>query len=266
MEFGKFNDAISLFEGYVNLEKAYTKKCQEANNLKRQLSEQSVLVSGVDALNRENGQDEVVGGDENKNSMAVKGFVQNCEQESADVMPTNGVKSDADKGEIYDTKSGEIGLNESEKSNEDLVENSCYERFKRPEWRKSVAKFFAEVPEAKLLKREIANIILHDKELQNDDNCLQIAYERITKNRPASVGEEIAESEQPLKQKAHEEDFDPNKEITLSEYLQLVAERKVSAPKFLVEMTGGRSIGLTPQKKISSIAEAGDYLMKNYFR
>lgn len=264
MEFGKFSDATSLFEGYVNLEKAYTKKCQEANNLKRQLESKGEDLQGNSVENKTN--ESAFKRESDKQLLEVSEKVVGGEVEVGG-FSENSIESDVDKSEIYDTKSDEIGLNESEKSNEDFVENSCYERFKRPEWRKSVAKFFAEVPDARLLKREIANLILNDKELQNDDNCLQIAYERIAKNKPASLrGEKVENNEQPLKQKALNGDFDPNKEITLSEYLRLVAERKVSAPKFLVEMTGGRSIGLTPQKKIRSLAEAGDYLMKNYFR
>lgn len=273
MEFGKFKDATSLFEGYINLEKAYTKKCQEAKELKSKL-EISENLKGVDeqsfktsTFKNEDGKVEAILSDE---CSVCEGFDT---QKSCSDAGSEPLKSDEkseigmENVEIYNTKSDEIGLDKNKKDDIENRENSCSERFKRPEWRKSVAKFFAEYPDAKPLKEKIAKEILSDKALQKADNCLEIAYERITNNRPASAWVKKSESEQPENSQAQKNaEVDPNKEITLSEYLKLVAERKVSAPKFLTDAVGSRAIGLTPKMKISSIAEAGEYLMKNYFK
>lgn len=54
MEFGKFKDATSLFEAYKNLEKSFTKKCQEAKELSKKL-EEAESASLVELSEKNNG-------------------------------------------------------------------------------------------------------------------------------------------------------------------------------------------------------------------
>ncbi|MBP3629859.1 MAG: hypothetical protein J6J23_00010 [Clostridia bacterium] len=279
MEFGKFSDATSLFEGYLNLEKAYTKKCQEAKELRGKLENLSLAKAEKSELDerlssggeRENSQNSgELSLNEEKSSCALNGEgieVVGLDVQSQTLQRTTQEPVDNNQGNcnIYNTKSEEIGLDKNKKDDIENRENSCSERFKSPEWRKSVTKFFARCPEAKSLKKEIGQVLLSDKSLQNAENCLEIAFERVKSNRPASIMGNDKPSEQPARTQAQSGEVDSDKEITLSEYLRLVAERKVNAPKFLTDAVCGGTIGLSPQRKINSLAEAGEYLMKNYF-
>lgn len=283
MNYGKFKDATSLFDGYVSLEKAYTKKCQDLSRLEKEF----------EALTNVSGEDSLV-----DTSNACGGKADECGKESIQqgqdvIFGLDDSVEVLSEDKSLDRETGgevimEIGLKEEgEKESENKVLDNPYERFKSPEWRKSVTKFFASNKEAVPLKAEIAKIIITDPELSLNEDCLSLAFEKVKLNRPASTDMGKSIEEQPLgesvktdniekknqdvglaetRKEALQEQDEKDKEITLSEYLELVAKRKVSAPKFLTDKLSARNIGLTSPKKINSLADAKDYLLKNYFK
>lgn len=54
--------------------------------------------------------------------------------------------------------------------------SSISPKYKQANWRIEVSKFFETNPEAKKYSKEISNILINDKDLLNNSNCLEYAY------------------------------------------------------------------------------------------
>ena len=296
MEYGKFKDATSLLEGYLNLEKAYTKKCQEANKLKAEIEAQ------VQASSTQSGAEEV----ENKTSFMA---TENCEALGVEEEKCESMRGFQNEAFVMDASKAIASLesepltDDSQKTfeGEEIAENVSLENdanvldekqvadeallsepkevreklFKSPRWRKDVAEFFAKNKEARAFKKEIARLIMNDSDLAFSENALFDAFERVKNKRPASTfdGQE-GYIEQP-KQSAlvnsnNAQDLSRQGEseaekMTLSDYLLAVAEKKASSPRFFSPKSSGGTVGLGKSQKISSLSEAKDFLLKNYF-
>lgn len=260
MEFGKFKDATSLLEGYKNLEKAFTKKCQEVKALESRLEEESNAEES--ALEVEKQKDVLEGGMVEASNTG--GALLDAYDKAKEVleMSQEPNKDENVKGE-EEIAPALSETQEPQEINDNLSDDSCVEKFKSPEWRKEVAKFFAKNEAAKAVKSEIAKVIINTPDIRKSERCLELAYSLVQDNRPASI-ENLEMDKQSQRSVAPEEEYAKDKEITLSEYLELLAKRKSHSPKFLAERQ--KTIGLTSPKKITSLSEASDYLLKNYFK
>ena len=171
MEFGKFKDATSLLEGYNNLEKEFTKKCQQLALLTRELAARKMESSCLD---------------EGKDNLGDKTETELIKVENNAV--TDGAKS-GDRSDVPLTilKTGNLtDLASKVVTGEPCEENSCENsKFSSAEWRREVSKFFKENSDMADYKADIAKILLLNKDLRDDKDCLVKAMKIVKESKSA---------------------------------------------------------------------------------
>lgn len=301
MEFGKFKDATSLLEGYNNLEKEFTKKCQQLALLTKELTERETELSCLGE------------GKENLGDNTEGELIKVENNAVAD-----GAKS-GDRSDVHLTilKTGNLtDLASKVVTGEPCEENSCENsRFSSAEWRREVSKFFKENSDMADYKADIAKILLLNKDLRDDKDCLVKAMKIVKESKSAlldgatSLGEDkdCNNETKTCPVNAESSDFadEPNcnsdakltmsslglpaseKTIThgngennlgfedgeekaekafgsdLEEYFSGLIKRKKESPNFVL---GESKTFLTSKnKELKSLKEASEYLLKNYF-
>ncbi len=286
MEFGKFKDATSLFEAYQNLEKVFTKKCQELSDLSKKLEEER-----SETMAQRKTADETIDS-ENKNasfnnaendlevSEGENNWVAGQDFDDKEVAEKVGFLDSV--GACVSTISEESLDSENLKPLEDSGEQSkalgnpkddLLSRFKSSNWRKEVSKFLALCPEAKEYRADIARLIMGSDLLKNDPDCLSKAFQIAKNNRPASSEKSLQrekpyelenlKSEAPIKENGVGDDA---LNMTVSDLLKKVAETPKLSPRFVRAGMSAGAIGITTPRTIKSLSEAKDYLLKNYFK
>lgn len=229
MDFGKFKDATSLQEGYKELEKAFTKKCQELASIKKVLEEKNEESSDLQPDNSGYNKEAPV---ENDEESAI------CE----------GKEDLTNLTETVNEKDA-VKLNVDEKKVEDSVNS-----FTKREWKKEVSSFFDKNKDAVKFKKEIAEIIMNNSGLLLAENPLEKAYLLFLNGKPAPFSE-INKIEEPV---------DKNKEVqSVEDYFDYLLKRKKACPKVISGQSDVVSSYKSPKPK--SIFEAGEFVKRNYF-
>ena len=230
MEFGKFKDAISLHEGYKELEKAFTKKCQELASVKKALEESVSLQPQESGYNEEKPLEQVDLLSEEAKVVSESGLSEDCAMENPE---------------------------ESEEIKENCVESEeKTHNFSKREWKKEVSTFFENNKNASNYRKEIAEIIMNNSSLMLSKNPLEEAYKIFLDSRPAFLIEQ-KEKEESLKK-------EPAEVQTIDDYFDYLLKRKKSCPKVISGEAGLVSSYKNPKPK--SILEAGEFVIKNYFK
>ena len=230
MEFGKFKDAISLHEGYKELEKAFTKKCQELASVKKAFEESVSLQSQEGDYNEEKPLEEV-------NSLTAE------------------ISADNDSGLCEDCAMENPEESEEIKENCDESEEKPH-NFSKREWKKEVSTFFESNKNAGNYRKEIAEIIMNNSSLMLSKNPLEEAYKIFLDSRPAFLSEHNDENDSLQKESCEVQ--------TIDDYFDYLLKRKKSCPKVISGESSLVSSYKNPKPK--SILEAGEFVIKNYFK
>lgn len=97
MEFGKFKDATSLFSGYLELEKAFTKKCTELSIIKKRLADKEKEEFDAERLELQNGKEGEISSLVNLECIKNLGQTPNDEGQVAKNVKTEEVEANAQK-------------------------------------------------------------------------------------------------------------------------------------------------------------------------
>ena len=97
MEFGKFKDATSLFSGYLELEKAFTKKCTELSIIKKRLADKEKEEFDAERLELQNGKEGENSSLLNLDCIKNLGQTPNDEGQVAKNVKTEEVEANAQK-------------------------------------------------------------------------------------------------------------------------------------------------------------------------
>lgn len=97
MEFGKFKDATSLFSGYLELEKAFTKKCTELSIIKKRLADKEKEEFNAERLELQNGKEGEVSSLLNLECIKNLGQTPNDEGQVAKDVKTEEAEANAQK-------------------------------------------------------------------------------------------------------------------------------------------------------------------------
>lgn len=236
MDFGKFKDAESLLRSYENLEREFTKKCQELAKYKvgeghdgGKLAEEEKK-QGVD--NFTCGRlDKVCPPEPNKCSFENREAGKTLEQ--LDPEEANACKffPDADENAKLQTIFEDYG-------NENTDKNFC-EKGK-----------LAEINEnERVLKNSEANEVKEGMEGFSD---------------PTSVEKENCGKEHGLS--LTDQKIDQLRQVGVMDYIKRVLDKKSNTPRLLTKAgKGERLIYQSEIKSLASVKQAGDYVLKNYF-
>lgn len=123
------------------------------------------------------------------------------------------------------------------------------------EWKCEVDKFFEEVPTAKAFAKDIANEIIRNPHLKEQDNCLNIALERVLLDK-FRTPEQLMQDGQFLKDYVFSSERVKN--AIIADYLDGV--REGMPPHTLI--SGGMQC-VAPKVKPKTIEEAGFMFLKN---
>ena len=271
MEFGKFKDATSLLEGYNNLEKEFTKKCQAVAELRQKLLENQNSTKS-DAVS-----EAVVGGDtagaagggEN-----AAGEVENLSTTLAPVQGDSTVSEATEDGEAEN--SSDIDANTLAAGSENAGGGSGeLVKFSSAEWRRKVNAFFKENSDMADSRADIARVLLTNSDIRNSDDCLENAAKIVRESKPALINQKqndlAAASASTFGGGGDKVDGGSEKneneistaEKPLSEYFSDLLKRKKASPSFVLGES--KTFLASTNKEIKSLSDAKSYLLKNYF-
>lgn len=246
----KFKDSTSLLKSYRELEREYTKKCQELSKF-RKLGERVILskdespsVSQILAkasnLERENPDSKVKVLDEPV-SEPFEGMEEESEKSSFDPNPSKIPTLENLQNDInFDSKS--------------LKNDENMRIFEKDGWKERVFEFFESHPDSKKFAREIAKTLQSDGGISKLDNALEIAY-AIAKSKNSKEPESLLEDESFVLNNILK---NPKiKSQIIAEYVDENSMRKTAPP--LGGATGG--IMLSSRRKISSLEDARRHLL-----
>ncbi|MBQ7579218.1 MAG: hypothetical protein IJT25_01660, partial [Clostridia bacterium] len=123
-------------------------------------------------------------------------------------------------------------------------------------WKKQVSDFFEQNPEAKTYSKDIANILLNNKQLSSIDGCLDIAY-KMVKSDKAQEPASLAKNEDFLKK--YIIDNPRAKELIIDNYINSLNNFNV-APKLISGQT--KEITATTKNKVGSLEKARELTLK----
>lgn len=271
MEFGKFKDATSLLEGYNNLEKEFTKKCQAVAELKQKLLENenntkslaagevAVGCSKAEAAEKEGGlvgETKILPTDLASEQGVVVAAAQAENGEQANSGCTDAAPTAADSGD----PAGDAN---------DLI------KFSSAEWRRRVNAFFKENSDMADSRADIARVLLTNSDIRNSDDCLESAAKIVRESKPALINQKQTgegepevctcggESEKVDGAKVGGESDTSSAEKPLSEYFSDLLKRKKASPNFVLGES--KTFLASTNKEIKSLSDAKTYLLKNYF-
>lgn len=139
-------------------------------------------------------------------------------------------------------------LSELEKDN--LKAETFNPVYESPEWKSVVGEFLANNPTAQSYAAEIMDVLLNDKVLASNQNSLELAFERVKASKYRSEDEMINDDK-------FLENYvlnnDKIKKIIIDNYLNEIKQNK--SPQ-LINSTKTGSLGITPNKRPSSLSEA----------
>lgn len=162
---GKFENEEALLKSYGDLEKEFTKKCQELSKVKKELEEvkKPLIEDDVDTL--ESADDltlEAIGDDATAVGEVVK------EQEVAE--PHEIIESVEEAGEKIEIE-------------ENLVAEEGVEKFDKLDFRAKANEFLLNNSDARAYSKEIAKLLMKDKSLLSCSDPFQVAYALVLKER-----------------------------------------------------------------------------------
>lgn len=231
-EFGKFKDEESLVKGYENLEKEFTKKCQELGEIKKRVKD-----LGVDLGTIFNGENNEKGTTEETVILEPSEEVKGCECDNLDKTKINEVE--AEKREKIEKEAEIVGKNP---------------QINMENFKSEVAAFLEKEPDAKNYIKDISKILIKDKSLFNTDSPLKIAY-MMAKSLASEFKSKQANKEDVNNEKVDEESTGGEKTVEKKSALVY--------PTFLGG--GGSKFGFRTNKKYSSFEDARADLISRYF-
>ena len=129
-------------------------------------------------------------------------------------------------------------------------------QYKSQDWKRKVSDFLEKNPDAKKEAKNIANILIENKELASIDGCLEIAYKMVKANsakEPAS----LADSEEFLKE--YIVNNPRAKELIINNYINSLNDFS-SAPKLISGQA--KSINAPTKNKVGSLEKAKELTLK----
>lgn len=264
MEFGKFKDATSLLEGYNNLEKEFTKKCQAVAELKQKLLENQNSTKS-DAVS-----ESVVDGD----TASAASEVGNLSTTLAPVQGANVVSEATEDGETNNTGAAEVDTLAAGSENA-VGDSGELVKFSSAEWRRKVNTFFKENSDMADSRADIARVLLTNSDIRNSDDCLENAAKIVRESKPALINQKqndlAAASASTFGGGGDKVDVGSEKneneisaaEKPLSEYFSDLLKRKKASPSFVLGES--KTFLASTNKEIKSLSDAKSYLLKNYF-
>lgn len=270
MEFGKFKDATSLLEGYNNLEKEFTKKCQAVAELRQKLLENqsSTKSDAVSEAVVEGDTAGAAGGGENAASE-----VENISTTLAPVQVANVVSEATEGGETNNAGAAEVDTLAAGSENA-VGGSSELVKFSSAEWRRKVNSFFKENSDMADSRADIARVLLTNSDIRNSDDCLENAAKIVRESKPALINQkqnDLAAASASTFGGGDKVDVGSEKnenetsaaEKPLSEYFSDLLKRKKASPSFVLGES--KTFLASTNKEIKSLSDAKSYLLKNYF-
>lgn len=161
--FGKFKGEEELLKGYTNLEKAFTKKCQETSELKRELDAlKEKLTESEKDKDIEVFSDIEVAQDGEESATIEGDNERTIESESAiikEVIKEENAEEVAAGEKVVEFKGEDDGLN-----------------FSSSKFKSDVIRFLTKTPDAKLYLSEIGKILLENRALLTTASPVETAY------------------------------------------------------------------------------------------
>lgn len=271
MEFGKFKDATSLLEGYNNLEKEFTKKCQAVAELRQKLLENqnSTNSDAVSEITVGGCGTNAAEGEENAASE-----VENLSTTLAPVQGANVVSEATEDGETNNAGAAEVDTLVAGSENADGGSGELV-KFSSAEWRRKVNAFFKENSDMADSRADIARVLLTNSDIRNSDDCLENAAKIVRESKPALINQKqndlAAASASTFGGGGDKVDVGSEKnenetsaaEKPLSEYFSDLLKRKKASPSFVLGES--KTFLASTNKEIKSLSDAKSYLLKNYF-
>lgn len=263
MEFGKFKDATSLLEGYNNLEKEFTKKCQAVAELRQKLLENQNSTKS-DAVS-----ESVVDGD----TASAASEVENLSTTLAPVQVANVVSEATEDGETNNAGAAEVDTLVADSENA-VGGSGELVKFSSAEWRRKVNAFFKENSDMADSRADIARVLLTNSDIRNSDDCLENAAKIVRESKPALINQkqnDLAAASASTFGGGDKVDVGSEKnenetsaaEKPLSEYFSDLLKRKKASPSFVLGES--KTFLASTNKEIKSLSDAKSYLLKNYF-
>ena len=162
---GKFENEEALLKSYGDLEKEFTKKCQELSKVKKELEEVKKPLTEEDVDTLESAEDltlEAIGDDATAVGEVVK------EQEV--VEPHEIIDRVEEAGEKIEIE-------------ENLVTEEGVEKFDKLDFRAKANEFLLNNSDARVYSKEIAKLLMKDKSLLSCSDPFQVAYALVLKER-----------------------------------------------------------------------------------
>lgn len=235
MDFGKFKDAESLLRSYENLEREFTKKCQELAKYKVERLDGGKLAEEEKKKSLDNfacGRlDKVCPPEPNKCSF------ENREKEKS-LGPLDPEEANACKLLPKADENARLQSIFEDSGKDNTDKNNCSEG-------------------------EIAEINENEGVLKSSE-ANEVIESVIDCNDPASVEKENGEKEQCLR--LTDQKIDQLRQVGVMDYIKRVLDKKLNTPRLLTKAgKGERLIYQSEIKSLASVKQAGDYVLKNYF-
>lgn len=271
MEFGKFKDATSLLEGYNNLEKEFTKKCQAVAELRQKLLENQNSTKS-DAVS-----EAAVGGCGTNAAESEENAASEVENLSTTLTPVQGanvVSEATEGGETNNAGAAEVYTLAAGSENA-VGDSGELVKFSSAEWRRKVNSFFKENSDMADSRADIARVLLTNSDIRNSDDCLENAAKIVRESKPALINQKqndlAAASASTFGGGGDKVDVGSEKneneisaaEKPLSEYFSDLLKRKKASPSFVLGES--KTFLASTNKEIKSLSDAKSYLLKNYF-
>ena len=164
---GKFENEEALLKSYGDLEREFTKKCQELSKLKKEFAE--LDTKGSDEIVVDN--EEKVSAEEAVDEIEPRATnVEVVDEEiSHDLILNNAIKNDVDE--------------DADEKKEPLEKRELDESFNNLLVRAKANEFLLNNIEARAYSREIAKVLMKDKSLLSCSDPFQVAYALVLKDK-----------------------------------------------------------------------------------
>jgi len=129
-------------------------------------------------------------------------------------------------------------------------------QFKKGDWKVKVSSFLEKTPDAKQHAKQMAKILMENKELASIDGCLEIAY-KMAKSEAIKEPASLAASEEFLKE--YIVNNSRAKELIISDYINSLNDFS-SAPKLISGQA--KSINAPTKNKVGSLEKAKEITLK----
>lgn len=237
----KFNSEEELVKAYKQLEREFTKKSQELSQLKKE-REESVLASEDDVFSMP----ELMCLSQEENNLELSDENALIDEQKIEEIGDGLGGCEEEKVEGEPVVSPEIDKTDGDKSQLDV------------DFREKASRFLRSAPEVKAYSKEIAKVLLENKNLLNCDDPLSVAYSLVR-------GQEVIKNDG-IYRKAQEE-----KVLSSNNFNDSVDElgNIPSQPKVVdVAILSGRGLGTAPRgvrRRCATLEEAGEEVLKQYF-